>query len=139
MLLLMHSLTGCTVPDEAIEPEEEGTILCRSRICGRRRKKRTRPSTAYTPARGTLMQYGNYSLLRLLAIANARSPKGVTTVVLLEELGSRANRINDIIAAEQLKLIERIEGEPPGPGQFPPVFNTITDKGQRLLQKLLLL
>jgi hypothetical protein len=31
MLLLMHSLTGCTVPDEAIEPEEEeGTILCRS-------------------------------------------------------------------------------------------------------------
>jgi hypothetical protein len=36
MLLLMHSLTGCTVPDEAIEPEEEGTILCRSRNCGRR-------------------------------------------------------------------------------------------------------
>jgi hypothetical protein len=30
MLLLMHSLTGCTVPDEAIGPEEEGTILCRS-------------------------------------------------------------------------------------------------------------
>jgi hypothetical protein len=29
MLLLMDSLTGCTVPDEAIEPEE-GTILCRS-------------------------------------------------------------------------------------------------------------
>jgi hypothetical protein len=26
LLLLMHSLTGCTVPDEAIEPEEEGTI-----------------------------------------------------------------------------------------------------------------
>jgi hypothetical protein len=30
MLLLMDSLTGCTGLDEAIEPEEEGTILCRS-------------------------------------------------------------------------------------------------------------
>src|SRR5918994_5366516 len=30
MLLLMHSLTGCTVPDEAIEPEEKGAFLCRS-------------------------------------------------------------------------------------------------------------
>ena len=27
MLILMHSSTGCTVPDEAIEPEGEGTML----------------------------------------------------------------------------------------------------------------
>jgi hypothetical protein len=59
--------------------------------------------------------------------------------MLLDELGSRANRINDIIAAaEQLKLIERIEGEQPSPGQFTPIFNAITDKGRRLLQEQLL-
>jgi hypothetical protein len=30
--------------------------------------------------------------------------------------------------------IKRIKGEPPGPGQFAPVINIITDKDRQLLQ-----
>jgi hypothetical protein len=32
-------------------------------------------------------------------------------------------------------LIERVKGKPPGPGQFAPIFNVMTDKGRRLLQE----
>jgi hypothetical protein len=104
-----------------------------------RRHPRKRPPTSYQPKPGTLLQYGNYSLLRILSILNNAGEDGITTLMLLDELGSRANRINDIIAAaEQLKLIERIEGEQPSPGQFTPIFNAITDKGRRLLQEQLL-
>jgi hypothetical protein len=105
----------------------------------KRRRIRKRPATSYQPKPGTLLQYGNYSLLRILTILNAAGSDGITTLALLDQIGSRANRINDIIdAAEHLKLIERVEGEPPGPGQFPSIFNVITDKGRRLLQEQLL-
>jgi DNA-binding MarR family transcriptional regulator len=100
-----------------------------------RRHPRKRPPTSYQPKPGTLLQYGNYSLLRILSILNTAGPDGVTTLRLLEELGSKASRINDIIAAlEKLELIERIEGEPHAAGQFPPVYNIITDRGKQLLQ-----
>lgn len=105
---------------------------------GRRGHPRKRPPSAYQPKPGTLLQYGNYSLLRILSILNNTGEDGITTLMLLDKLGSRANRINDIIAAaERLKLIERIEGEPSSPGQFTPIFNAITDKGRRLLQEQL--
>jgi len=108
-------------------------------VPSQRRHARTRPSTSYQPKTGALLQYGNYSLLRILTLLNNAGEDGITTLMLLDKLGSRANRINDIIAAaERLKLIERIEGEPPAPGQFTPIFNVITDKGRRLLQEQLL-
>jgi len=106
---------------------------------GKRRRKRKRPSTSYTPKPGTLLQYGNYSLLRILAILNGAGEDGITTLRLLQELGSKASRINDIIAAlERLELIERIQGEPPGPGQFRPILNVITQRGKALLQTQLM-
>jgi hypothetical protein len=105
----------------------------------KRRHPRKRSPAAYQPKPGTLLQYGNYSLLRILSILNNAGEDGITTLMLLDNLGSKANRINDIIAAaERLKLIEREEGEPTAPGQFPPIFNVITDKGRRLLQEQLL-
>jgi hypothetical protein len=55
----------------------------------------------------------------------------------LDELGSTADGINDIIhAAEQLKLIQRIEGESER-DQLPPVHNVITEKGRQLLYEQL--
>jgi hypothetical protein len=60
----------------------------------------------------------------------------VETLVLLEELGSKADRIKAIIrTAERLKLIKRIEGESEH-GHFPPVYNTITKEGKQLLAQL---
>jgi hypothetical protein len=58
-----------------------------------------------------------------VTIIDAAGSKGITTLVLLDELGSRADRINAIIRkAEELGLIDRIPGEPPGPGQFAPKY-----------------
>lgn len=102
---------------------------------GRRpsRKKKTPSTYSYHPTPGRLLQRGNYSLLRLLTIINAAGSKGITTLTLLDELGSRADRINAIIReAEKLELIERKEGESEH-GQFPPVYNMITEKGKELL------
>src|SRR5829696_3463222 len=100
----------------------------------RRRKKRTRPQNAYTPTPGSLLQRGNYSVLRILATVNSAGPEGITTLALLDKVGSRANRINDIIAAlERLRLIERVESESKR-GKFPHVYNKITDRGRQILR-----
>lgn len=101
----------------------------------KRRHPRKRSPAAYQPKPGTLLQYGNYSLLRILSILNTAGENGFTTRRLLEELGSKASRVNDIIATlEKLELIERIEGEPGGPGRFPSVYNFITERGKQSLQ-----
>ncbi|HKG71046.1 MAG TPA: hypothetical protein VKA87_04050 [Nitrososphaeraceae archaeon] len=92
-------------------------------------------NTTYTPTPGSLLQRGNYSLLRLLFILNAAGADGLTTVMLLEQMGSKADRMNAIIRkAQELKLIERVRGESKH-GQFPRIYNVITDKGRQLLQK----
>ena len=55
----------------------------------------------------------------------------VETLVLLEELGSKADRINAIIrTAERLKLIKGVEGQSEH-GHFPPLYNIITEKGDQ--------
>jgi DNA-binding MarR family transcriptional regulator len=88
----------------------------------------------YTPTPGPLLQRGNYSLLRILAILNSAGANGLTTLALLETLGSKADRMNAIIrTAQELNLIERIPGESER-GQFPSIYNVITDKGRQLLQ-----
>jgi hypothetical protein len=88
----------------------------------------------YTPKPGSLLQRGNYSLFKILWIINAAGPSGITTVALHQELGAHTNRTNAIIRkAHEIGLIDRIEGERPGPGQFAPLFNVITDRGRKLL------
>lgn len=82
-----------------------------------------------------LFKCGNYSLLRLLTILNAAGPQGIPTLKLLDEIGSRATYTQRVInKAAKEGLIERKEGEPPGPGQFAPMINTITERGRQLLQ-----
>jgi len=45
----------------------------------------------------SLVRRGNYTLLRLLIITKAAGPDGITTLALLNELGSKADHINHII------------------------------------------
>lgn len=81
-----------------------------------------------------LFKRGNYSLLRLLSILNAAGPKGMPTVRLLDAIGSRATYTQNVITkAAKQGLIDRKLWEEPGPGQFAPVINTITDKGRQAL------
>jgi DNA-binding MarR family transcriptional regulator len=96
---------------------------------------------AATTARATedLFKRGNYSLLRLLVIVNAAGPSGITTRKLLDEIRSHDTYTQRVLdKAQKQALIERVKGEPPGAGQFSPIFNVITDKGRRLLQEQLL-
>lgn len=84
-----------------------------------------------------LFKRGNYSLLRLLKIVNAAGPEGITTRKLLDEIRSHdiyTQRVLD--RAQKQGLIERVKGERPAPGQFPPIYNIITDRGKQLLQNL---
>jgi DNA-binding MarR family transcriptional regulator len=99
-----------------------------------RRRAKKAPSMTYAPTPGPLLQRGNYSLLRILSILNSAGADGLTTMVLLEQLGSKADRITAIIrTAQEMKLIERIPGESEH-GQFPPICNKITERGKQLLQ-----
>jgi DNA-binding MarR family transcriptional regulator len=82
-----------------------------------------------------LFKRGNYSLLRLLTIVNAAGPEGITTRKLLDTIGSHDTYTQKVLdRAEKQGLIERVKGKPPGAGQFPPVYNIITEPGKRLLQ-----
>ena len=117
-------------------PPDDGDDDVRSLRRGRRSsKKRTTPPTyTYAPTPGPLLQRGNYSLVRILSILNSAGGDGLPTLALLDELGSKADRINAIIrTAQEMKLIERIPGESEH-GQFPPICNKITERGKQLLQ-----
>lgn len=84
----------------------------------------------------TLFKRGNYSLLRLLVIVNAAGPQGIPTLKLLDEIGSRASFTQNVIKkAEKQGLIKREEDAPPGPGQFAPMINSLTEKGKEFLQQ----
>lgn len=85
----------------------------------------------------TIFKRGNYSLLRLLSIVNAAGPQGISTLKLLDKIGSRATYTQNVInRATKEGLIKRMPGKQPGPGQFPPVYNKITNKGKGLLVAL---
>jgi hypothetical protein len=81
----------------------------------------------------SLAKRGNYTMLRLLLIIRAAGPDGITTLTLLKELGSKADRINHIRSnAEKAGYIKRIKGESEH-GHFAPVYNILTKKGKDLL------
>jgi hypothetical protein len=85
-----------------------------------------------------LFKRGNYSMLRLLTILNAAGPAGLPTRKLLDTIGSHDTYTQRVLdRAKDLELIERVTGESEH-GQFPPIFNLITDKGKRLLQSQLI-
>jgi DNA-binding MarR family transcriptional regulator len=82
-----------------------------------------------------LFKRGNYSLLRLLTIVNAAGPSGITTRKLLDKIRSHDTYTQRVLdRAQKQGLIERVKGERPAPGQFPPIYNIITDRGKQLLQ-----
>jgi hypothetical protein len=97
----------------------------------------TRGSSTKKKQNLLLYKRGNYSLLRLLTILNAAGPEGMSTLRLLDEIGSRATYTQNVIdKAKKEGLIKREIGESEH-GQFPPIFNTITHKGKQLLQSQL--
>lgn len=82
-----------------------------------------------------LFKRGNYSLLRLLTIVNAAGPEGIPTRKLLDEIHSHDTYTQRVLdRAQKQGLIERVKGERPAPGQFPPIYNIITDRGKQLLR-----
>jgi DNA-binding MarR family transcriptional regulator len=94
-------------------------------------------STTYTVKPGSLLQRGNYALFRILTEIALAGNTGITTVALHSKLGTHSNRTNAIIRkAEQLGLIERRAGARPGPGQFAPLYNIITERGKLALQTM---
>ena len=90
-----------------------------------------RDTPALSPAATDLFKRGNYSLLRLLAIVNSAGPNGITTRKLLDEIHSHDTYTQRVLdRAQKEGLIERVKGEPPAAGQFPPVYNIITERGK---------
>lgn len=77
----------------------------------------------------------NAGLAHLLLIVQAAGSQGISTVKLLEELGSVDYGQRLIRHAQRLGYIKRTTGESDH-GHFAPVINTITDKGRKLLDQL---
>jgi hypothetical protein len=83
-----------------------------------------------------LLQPGNVGLARLLVAIRQAGPEGITTNRLIDDVLHSTNHGQAILhKAHRLGLIDRQKGEAPGPGQFPPVYNKITDKGRQLLEQ----
>jgi DNA-binding MarR family transcriptional regulator len=82
-----------------------------------------------------LFRRGNVGLARLLLVVHAAGPEGISTVKLLEQLGSTHHAQAFIKRAKREKLIERKQGESEH-GHFSPVYNIITEKGKKLLSQL---
>jgi hypothetical protein len=87
---------------------------------------------------GFLFKRGNVGLARLLLAVYDAGPEGISTYKLLHQLGSTHHAKAFIARAERAGYIKREEAAEPGPGQFPPVINTITNKGKKLLLSQLL-
>jgi hypothetical protein len=83
-----------------------------------------------------LLAPGNVGLARLLLRLATAGPDGMPTNVLLEELSSSHYGQITIRRAFKQGLIDRVTGERPGPGEFPPRYNRLTDKGREDLASL---
>jgi hypothetical protein len=89
-----------------------------------------------SPALFDLLQPGNVGLLRLLVAIREAGAQGITTNRLIGDVLHSTNHGQAALhRAHRLGLIDRQKGEAPGPGQFPPVYNKITDKGRQLLEQ----
>lgn len=84
-----------------------------------------------------LLKRGNVGLARLLIAVYNAGPDGIPTYKLLHQLGSTNHAKAFIKRAEKEGLIIRKEGKAEQPGQFPPVYNFITDRGTELLKSLM--
>jgi hypothetical protein len=73
----------------------------------------------------------NAGIAHLLSIVYDKEP--ITTSELLKELGSVEYGQRLIRRAKHEGLITRKEGKQLRPGQFRPVYNTLTEKGRSLL------
>lgn len=96
----------------------------------------TTPTT--TPLPSDLLKRGGYSMLRLLSVIDRAGKDGITTRRLLDIVGSHATLHQKLLdTAQEHGLITRAKGEPPGPGQFPPIYNILTEKGRKLISESL--
>jgi hypothetical protein len=87
------------------------------------------------PSAADHFKRGNYSLFRLLVIVNAAGSRGIPTRKLLDEIPSHDTYTQRVLdRAQKQGLIERVKGDPPGAGQFSPVYNIITERGKQLLR-----
>jgi hypothetical protein len=104
----------------------------------KKRKEKKKPQISGKPIknRTELFKRGNVGLARLLIAVSKAGPDGIATYQLLHQLGSTNHAKAFIARAEKQGYIKRKEGEPPGPGQFKPIYNILTNKGRQLLQTL---
>lgn len=76
-----------------------------------------------------LFRRGNVGLARLLLVVHAAGPEGISTVKLLEQLGSTHHAQAFIKRAKREKLIERKQGESEH-GHFPLFIISLQRKGR---------
>jgi hypothetical protein len=86
-------------------------------------------------SKASLFKRGNAGLAHLLLIVYRAGEDGISTVKLLEELGSIDYGQTLVRRAKKQGYIKRIIGESEH-GHFAPVYNIITPKGKRLLEQL---
>jgi hypothetical protein len=84
-----------------------------------------------------LLKRGNVGLIRLLIAVNESGSDGISTFKLLQKLGSTNHAQAFIKRAAEQGYISRNTGKAAKRGQFVPVYNTITPKGQDLIMSLI--
>lgn len=82
-----------------------------------------------------LFKHGNAGLTHLLLIVRDAGKEGISTLKLLEELGSVDYGQSLIRRATYGGYIKRKKGESEH-GRFRPVYNYLTPKGKKLLEQL---
>jgi hypothetical protein len=77
-----------------------------------------------------LLQAGNLGLTKLLLIVHSKGQ--IKTSDLLEEYGSNSSGYFFLERARKQGLIDKVLGESEH-GQFPPVYNQLSEKGRELV------
>jgi hypothetical protein len=77
-----------------------------------------------------LLQAGNLGLVKLLLIVHSKGR--IKTSDLLEEYGSNSSGYFFLERARKQGLIDKVVGESEH-GQFPPVYNQLSEKGHELV------
>jgi hypothetical protein len=77
-----------------------------------------------------LLQAGNLGLVKLLLIVHSK--RQIKTSDLLEEYGSNSSGYFFLERARKQGLIDKVVGKSEH-GQFPPVYNQLSEKGRELV------